>query len=496
MKRIRVIAAWLLTLSLVLSVLFTGSITAETGAADFNGVGSVETDPVPTDAIRVCENCEVTDLQGAVDAAPESAVIVVDGGTWPSVSISKPIRLVGENAPVIDAQGEGTGITIESDDVSIEGFDIRNTGRSFDKEDSGIFFEGERNNIVNNRLSQVHFGINGATGHDSVIAGNSIIGYSGIEDGLRGDGIKVWYSHRVQIHHNYVTNSRDLLVWYSNESNVYENLVTDSRYGFHFMNSDDGYASSNQLVDNSVGIYIMYGKRFTIENNLLQGSRGPSGHGLGLKEVDGFDVIDNVIYDNRIGVYNDNSPFSIGAVGNFHRNMIAFNDIGVGAMPSARSNVYYENSFVENLEQVTVLGGGELSDLNVWNQDGIGNYWSDYTGYDSDGDGIGDMAYRNENFSEQLRQSHPELQLFRFSLAETAVDFAAEAMPLFEAKSVLEDQFPLVHPVSPENAPSVHQQDSTARIASFSFALLIGVAGSIWWATRPTRAAAAIRETA
>lgn len=456
----------------------------------------VSVDPIPDDAIYVCEDCASNNLQATIDTAPENAVIVVEGGSWPPITISAPLRVVGKDWPLIDLQGHGTGITIDSSDVTVEGFDIRNSGRSFDKEDSGVYFEGERNRILNNRLTEVLFGVNGATGHDSEIAGNYIEGQSGVTEGLRGDGIKVWYSHRVQIHHNHVTRSRDLLVWYSNESHVYENLVTESRYGFHFMNSDDGDAARNQLINNSVGIYIMYGKRFTIEDNLLQGSRGPSGHGLGLKEVDGFKVLGNVIYNNRIGIYNDNSPFSVSEVGEFHRNLIAYNDIGVGAMPSARANVYYENSFVENLEQVSVLGGGELSTQNTWNKDGVGNYWSDYTGYDADGDGIGDVPFRNANLSEQLRRTHPQLQLFRFSLAETAVDFASEAMPLFKAESILEDPAPLVRPVLPENAPDAYQIDTRLRSTSISIALILGVAASICWATRPSRAASVTSEVA
>lgn len=457
---------------------------------------AVATDPIPDDAIHVCLDCEDSDLQATIDSAAEGTVIVVEGGEWPPLIIDKPIRLVGVDWPLIDVRSEGSGIVIDSDDVSVEGFDIRNTGRSFDHEDSGIYFEGERNRILNNRLTEVLFGVNGATGHDSEIAGNFIRGHEGISEGLRGDGIKVWYSHRVKIHNNHVTRSRDLLVWYSNECDVYENLVTDSRYGFHFMNSDDGHASRNSLVDNSVGIYIMYGKRFTVEDNLMQNSRGPSGHGLGLKEVDGVDVIGNVIYDNRIGIFNDNSPFSLNMFGIFRNNMIAYNDIGVGVLPSARANIYYENSFVENLEQVTVLGGGELSEGNVWNQDGVGNYWSDYSGYDADNDGIGDVPYKNAAMSEQLRRSHPELQLFRFSLAETSIDFASQAVPLFETNSVLEDNNPLVTPIVPTKAPAVHEDASAVRTGAISVTLILGVAASMWWATRPSRAAAELSEVA
>ncbi|MCO5215700.1 MAG: nitrous oxide reductase family maturation protein NosD [Thermomicrobiales bacterium] len=453
----------------------------------------VPTDPVPADAIRVCESC---DLQQVLDDAPENAVVVVEGGSWSPVTISTPLRLVGIDWPIIDAEGKGSGIVIDSPDVTVEGFDIRNTGRSFDKEDSGVYFEGERVRVLNNRLTEVLFGVNGAIGHDSEIAGNYITGQEGVSEGLRGDAIKVWYSHRVQIHHNRVDKSRDLLVWYSNECDVYENIVTNSRYGFHFMNSDDGNASRNAMANNSVGIYIMYGKHFTVEDNLLQSSRGPSGHGIGLKEVDGFAVRGNVIYDNRIGIYNDNSPYSIGEYGIVSGNVIAYNDSGVGVLPSSRSTTYFRNSFVENLEQVTVLGGGPLSLANAWSQNNVGNYWSDYTGYDADGDGIGDIPYRNGALTEQIRRSHPQLQLFRFSLAETAVDFAAQAVPLFEVKSILEDQNPLVRPPEVTNAPEVWHEQNPNRSIGITVLLLVGVGASMWWAMGPSRDANTMTEQA
>lgn len=486
--------------SLSLAVLLVAGLLLPTGvlrqanaAPGVDFALEVETDPIPADAITVCADCDQDDLQAAIDSAPEGGVIVVDGGSWGAITINKPLRLVGQNRPEIDAGGEGSGILIESSDVSIEGFEIFNSGRSFDNEDSGIYFEGERNKILNNHIRETLFGINGAMGHDSVIAGNYIEGQEHISEGLRGDGIKVWYSHRVQIHNNEVTKSRDLLVWYSNECEVFENLVTNSRYGFHFMNSDDGNARGNAMVGNSVGIYIMYGKRFTVADNLLQNSRGPSGHGLGLKEVDGFEVTGNVIFDNRIGVYNDNSPFSMNAHGIFRNNMIAYNDAGVGVLPSARANTYYENSFVENLEQVSVLGGGQLSDGNAWSRNGVGNYWSDYVGYDADGDGVGDVPYKSAAMSEQLRRTNPQLQLFRFSLAETAIDFAAEAVPFFSRDPVLTDKSPLVKPVQPERAPTIQQSGSEVKTGAISFTLILGVAAVMWWAIRPFRSA--IRES-
>lgn len=459
---------------------------AQTPAATPAGVPiSIDSPEIPEDALEVCESCDYTTIDDALADAAEGDTIHVRGGQYAGeILIDKPVRLIGTDEPVIDGNGEGTIVRIESPDVLFQGFTVQNTGRSFDREDSGVYVEGERVHVVGNRIINSLFGVNAATSHDMVIAGNYIEGQTSVDVGLRGDGIKVWYSHRAEIYDNHVNESRDLLVWYSNGVKVYDNYVENGRYGFHFMNSDDGYADHNVLIDNSVGIYIMYGKRFAVRDNLLQGSRGPSGHGLGLKEVDGAKISGNVIYDNRIGVYIDNSPLSPNEYDYFSRNLFAYNDSALGILPSARNNHFTENSFVENLEHVTVLGTGPISGGNLWTINGVGNFWSDYSGYDADDDGVGDVAYRSEQLSERLMQSHPDLQLYRYSLAASAVDFGAEAVPLFRADPILVDDGPLVKPVLPQNAPTAIE-DSNERVTQlWSLGMLAIVVGIVWWGLR------------
>ena len=53
-----------------------------------------------------------------------------------------------------------------------------------------------------------------------------------------------------------------------------------------------------------------------------------------------------------------------------------------------RNNNIYHNNFIENVIQASA----ENSD-NQWDDGAEGNYWSDYTGLDVDGDGIGDSPY-------------------------------------------------------------------------------------------------------
>jgi nitrous oxidase accessory protein len=478
----RTLSPWRVLALLLLALSLLTPISSPVAAA---------ADPeIPAGATRVCESCDATDLQAAVDAASSGDAIIVEGGTYGGpVEIDKPLTLIGIDGATIDGHHEGTIVRITSPDVTLQGLTILNSGGNFDKEDSAVYVDrGDRVQILDNQIHDALFGVNVAQSPGIVIAGNHIVGKD-VDMGFRGDGLKIWYSHEAVISKNHIERSRDLLIWYSNNVVANDNLIEGGRYGFHFMNSDDGTATRNQLIDNSVGIYLMYGKRFTITDNLLQGSRGPSGHGLGLKEIDGVDVEGNVIHDNRIGVYIDTSPLSYDVYNTFDTNLIAYNDIGLGLLPSSQRNIFSRNSMVDNLEQVTVLGGGPLGD-NTWSVDGVGNFWSDYAGYDADGDGIGDIAFRNEHLSEQLMNSWPVLQLFRFSVAASAVDFGSKAVPVFRQEPIFEDPSPLVEPVMPANVtiPQRGQDASMARLWSIALLLLAG--GVVWWgamAHRPAR---------
>ena len=90
------------------------------------------------------------------------------------------------------------------------------------------------------------------------------------------------------------------------------------------------------------------------------------------------------------------------------QSMLADNDKGVVIFTSARGNRFEANSFVENGEQVVVEGSAEIMTTNLWR----GNFWSDYRGYDADGDGQGDLAYRPTRLFERLADRNPALRLF------------------------------------------------------------------------------------
>ncbi len=385
------------------------------------------------------------DLQASIDAAPSGAVVSVPAGVHPGpIRIDKPLTLRGEDGAVIDGNGTGTVVTIESNAVTVQGLVIRNSGSTNDREDSGITATGSGIVIEDNRLENVLFGVLLRQSPDAVVRGNWI-GAQDLEQGRRGDGIKVWESNGVLLESNVIDGGRDLVLWYSDGLVIRDNTVTNGRYGLHFMYSDDVTVDSNRLVDNSVGAFLMYGARLVFTGNHLESNNGPSGYGLGLKDVDGAAIHDNTFVENRIGIYIDNSPVSPDVEQHFSGNVFAYNDIGIALLPSVRRNVFWENAFVDNREQVARQGDGVLRD-NIWTVDGTGNYWSDYAGFDADDDGKGDIAYRIDDLFAQVTDQRPDLRLLSGTPAARVVDAAAKAFPTMKPEPKVIDDAPLIAP--------------------------------------------------
>jgi nitrous oxidase accessory protein len=53
--------------------------------------------------------------------------------------------------------------------------------------------------------------------------------------GVRGDALRLWYSHDNRVEENEIIDSRDMVAWYSNGNVFSEQLGRRSRYSIHFM---------------------------------------------------------------------------------------------------------------------------------------------------------------------------------------------------------------------------------------------------------------------
>lgn len=397
--------------------------------------------------VRPASPVELGPIGLMLAAADDRAVIRVPAGVYREhLRITRPVTLIGLPGAIIDGGGSGDIVEIAAPDVTFSGFVVRNTGIDLDKENAAIRVLSPRAVIENNTLEDILFGIDLREAPGSIVRGNRI-GGKDLDVARRGDGLRLWRADNTLVEGNIIHDGRDAILWYSKGVTIRGNTSFDCRYGLHLMYSDEVTIEDNRLERNSVGVYLMYSAGIELRANLLVSNRGPSGYGIGLKEADRFTVRDNVISGNRVGVYIDGSPFTAKQPGVFARNTFACNDIGLTFLPSARNNEFVDNNFIDNIEQVSVAGRGDLSANRFWLGE-RGNFWSDYTGYDQNQDGIGDFVHESQTLFENMMDKEPRLRLFLFSPAQQAVEFVGRAVPAVRPEPKFTDEVPLMRPVA------------------------------------------------
>lgn len=424
---------------------------------------------------------QYSSLEQALAEAADGDTIEVYGGSYAGgLRIEKSLRLIGHDSPVIDGGNEGTVITLAAPNIQFSGFTIRNSGDSLDAENSGIVGEAPGLLITGNRLEGTLFGIYMREAHGSVIRDNLILSKP-LSLARRGDPIRIWASHQVHIEDNQIARGRDVVLYYSEQLVIRNNYIQDGRYGLHFMYCDDALIDGNLLTGNSVGAFLMYSRRLHMLGNTVAYNRGPSGYGIGMKDLDAAVVSDNLFLNNRVGAYLDNSPSEVNGKGVFDGNVFAYNDIGIEFLPSVRNNFFTENSFLDNQEHVSVAGGGLLKQ-NTWSVAGRGNFWSNYAGYDQDGDGLGDQPYKAERLFENLMDRFAGLRLFIYSPVSQAVDFAAQAFPLVKPQPKLIDESPLMAFQLPSGLPVLPHPDPGLLVRSAL--VLLAISLFVWLFSR------------
>lgn len=408
-----------------------------------------------------------TTIDAALRDAVNGDVIQVRGGSYRgNLVIAKTIVLEGVDQPILDAEKRGTVVTINAPDVTVRGFEIRNSGSEPDQDHAGIMANAPRVVIENNRLTQVLFGVFLAQAPDSIVRGNDITSQDEYDSGRKGDAVRLWYSPRVVIEKNRVHYARDVVIWYSHDVRIVNNVIEHGRYGVHLMYCDNAVISANRIIENSVGIYSMYSKNVVLRENDVRGQRGPSGYALGFKDTDDVIAANNLLVDNRGGIFLDGTPFNPTAFARFENNSFAFNDIAVTLMPAVKRAEFSNNAFWENMEQMAVYGGGGKADANEWR----GNFWSDYSGLDADGDGVGDTPYVAEKFFEDMLDREPMLRALLYSPAAQTIEFAAASFPIIKPQPKLRDPAPRL---TPPSLPAFAQMENNTRAEMFAIAFVL-----------------------
>ncbi len=412
----------------------------------------------------------------ALTAAHAGDTVEVRGGVYSGpIVVDRSVTLVSAEGAIVDGGQHDTVVTVAAPDVTVRGFVLRGSGRDLNTGDAGIEVRAARATIESNTLEDVLFGISLDDAAGSVVRGNHVAGKA-LPIAERGDGLRLWYSSDVLVEDNRIQDTRDAVIWYSERVRLLGNHVERQRYGLHFMFDDGAVVEGNTFRDNSVGAYLMYSRGVTLRRNLMVANRGPSGYGLGLKDMDDTLVEENWLVDNRVGVWSDGSPRALDSTSAYQGNLIAYNDVGVTLTPATQRNVFGANTFQDNLEQVSIQGGGVLRG-NTWSDGGLGNYWSDYRGFDANGDGIGDVPYRSEALLDDWADRRPELRLFRLGLAGNVLEFAARAFPSLRPAPRLVDDAPRMAAPGVALVPGLAPADSrpTLGVTAGLLALAAGV---------------------
>jgi nitrous oxidase accessory protein len=410
--------------------------------------------------LEVGHSRHFNNLREALNSAADGDTVIVYGGIYHgNFVINKSITLIGKDNPVLDADNHGTILTINAPDVIVSGATLQNSGILLDKEDTGILAAADNIIIKENHLKEVLFGVYLRKSDGSIVKDNIIEGRSELDIPRRGDLFRGWYSKNILVEGNKFKFGRDVILWFSGNSKVIGNFMSGARYGLHFMYNTDCEVIRNTMTDNSVGMYMMYSKNLVIKNNLVAYNRGTSGFGIGFKDLDNVDLSDNVIADNRVGLFVDNSPRQIDSYMKYDRNVIAYNESGLEELTSITNSYFTGNSFIENYNQ-THLSNTQNPDNDYWKN----NYWGDYSGYDKNGDGNGDLPYKSEELVENLLDDQPNLRIFLYSPAINALNYASRAFPILQPEHRLIDKTPETKPVMPDNIPVMKMNKETGFI--------------------------------
>ena len=381
-------------------------------------------------------------FQALVDAAPAGSTLKPPPGQYAGpVTVDKPLTIDGGGKVTIDAGDRGTVFTLAASGATLRGLHLTGSGGSHDTDDSCLDVRGDHDTIENLTVDNCLFGIDLKQSNDNVVRGNTVRSKP-FSLGMRGDGIRLWYSRRNLIERNQVIDSRDVVAWYSHDNVFRDNIGRGSRYSIHFMFANNNIVEGNRFYNNSVGVFLMYTEGGVIRNNVFSHATGAAGMAIGFKESSGTLVEGNTIIYCAIGIGSDMSPFQPGTKVIIRNNRIAFNGIGILFNSELGGNEMLGNDFEGNITHVAYGAGRAAVERNNWK----GNYWDDYQGFDRDHDGIGDAPYELFAFSDTIWMDIPEARFFQSSPAMELLDFLERLAPFSTPDRLLKDDAPRFQP--------------------------------------------------
>jgi nitrous oxidase accessory protein len=297
-------------------------------------------------------------IADAVGNAVAGDTVFVKRGTYEeqTLEISKPLSLIGEganqttinlhppyNETWILTQSFRTyanAITINTNDAELKGFTISANG-------GDIYVTGDRTQIIKNTIAAELI----IAGSHSKVTENTMFrlslsgSYSNIiGNNIASGNIRLKGSYNELAHNSVLV---DIIMEYADSNIISNNTCTRLLLGYH----------------NNCSYNVVSGNRIEPRENM-----GQYGMLIGGSH--------NVFYNNHIENLTQPRRYAVWLDG-----------------LSAENNTFYHNNFINNNNTIYVENANLTAKSNFWDNGKEGNYWDDYTGTDSNRDGIGDTPY-------------------------------------------------------------------------------------------------------
>jgi nitrous oxidase accessory protein len=281
--------------------------------------------------------------------------------------------------------------------------------------------------IQNVILEKLFFGIYLEKANNGRVINNRIIG-DAVDEYNSGNGIQLWYCKNVLVEHNSVQNVRDgIYLEFSDNISLHNNRSFNNlRYGLHFMFSNNDLYTNNTFENNGAGVAVMFSKGIKMRDNVFRKNWGTASFGMLLKEINDAEIVGNTFEENTVGINIEGSNRI-----DYRNNNFVKNGWAIKVRGACYTNNFVSNNFLYNSFDISY--NSKLND-NVFDR----NFWSNYSGYDLDKNGIGDVPHRPVKLFSYIVNRTPETIVLLRSLFMDIIDFSEKVSPVFTPDKLLD----------------------------------------------------------